>query len=174
MTAKATYIWDPLVRLFHWSLVLAFAANALLVDDDSKLHLWIGYFVFGLVVLRIAWGFVGSHYARFASFPPSLRGAMDQVSAITLGRKAQHKGHTPLGALMIYNLLATLVIISLTGFLLTGQSSDGAEWAEELHEAAVAWAEISALLHIIAVMFESLRTGVNLPKAMITGYKNLR
>jgi cytochrome b len=49
----------------------------------------------------------------------------------------------------------------------------GVEWPEDLHEAAVAWAEISVALHIAAVVFESLRTRVNLPRAMVTGYKDL-
>ncbi len=174
MTTKATYIWDPLVRLFHWSLVIAFAANALFIDDDSGLHIWVGYFVLGLVVLRIIWGLIGTRYARFSSFPPSLRGSMEQVSEITLGRKVQHKGHSPLGALMIYNLLITLLVICATGFLMTGDPAWDSEWTEELHEAAVFWAELSAMLHIVAVGIESLRSGVNLPRSMVTGYKNLR
>ena len=46
---KCIKVWDPLVRLFHWSLVAAFAANALVIDDDSKLHQWVGYVVLALV-----------------------------------------------------------------------------------------------------------------------------
>ena len=70
-------VWDPLVRLFHWSLVVGFAANALFLDDESKLHNWIGYGIVGLVLVRIVWGLVGTRYARFSSFPPSLSGATD-------------------------------------------------------------------------------------------------
>ena len=57
-------VWDPLVRLFHWSLVLAFGANALVIDDDSTLHEWVGYLVMGLVLLRILWGFIGPGYVH--------------------------------------------------------------------------------------------------------------
>ncbi len=35
-------VWDPVVRVFHWSLVAGFAANALVLDDDGKLHQWVG------------------------------------------------------------------------------------------------------------------------------------
>jgi cytochrome b len=74
---------------------------------------------------------------------------------------------------MIYNLLVTLLVIGLSGYLMTTDMFWGVEWPEELHEAAVAWAEISVVLHIAAVVFESLRTRVNLPRAMVTGYKDL-
>jgi cytochrome b len=37
----------------------------------------------------------------------------------------------------------------------------------------VVWAEISIVLHIVAVVFETWRTGVNLPRAMITGTKSV-
>ena len=35
------------------------------------------------------------------------------------------------------------------------------------------WAEISVLVHVAAVIWESRRTGVNLPRAMVTGYKDI-
>lgn len=166
-------VWDPLVRLFHWSLVLAFAANALVIDDDSKLHQWVGYGIIGLVLLRILWGFAGSHYARFASFPPSLEGAREQLIDIATHRSRVHVGHTPLGAWMIYNLLLALLVLCLSGYLMTTDMFWGVEWPEEVHEVAVTWTEVSVVLHILAVIHESRRTGVNLPRAMIRGYKDI-
>ena len=89
------------------------------------------------------------------------------------GRASLHIGHTPLGALMIYNLIASLLVIGLSGHLMTTDMFWGLEWPEHLHEAAVTWAEISVVLHIAAVLVESLRTRVNLPRAMVTGYKDI-
>lgn len=166
-------VWDPLVRMFHWSLVIFFGANALVIDDDGKLHQWVGYAVVALVVLRILWGIVGRGYARFSSFPPSLAGAKAQMTEIATGRTHVHVGHTPLGALMIYNLLAALLVVGISGWLMTIDMFWGVEWPEEVHEVAVAWTEISVGLHILAVIFESRRTGVNLPAAMMTGYKDI-
>lgn len=166
-------VWDPFVRVFHWSVALGFAANALVVDDDGKLHQWIGYAIVALVLARILWGLVGTRYARFTSFPPSLSGAFGQLREMLSGEKRIHVGHTPLGALMIYNLLAALLVIGLSGWLMTTDAFWGVEWPEELHEGAVAWAEISVVLHIAAVLFESWRTRVNLPRAMVTGCKDL-
>lgn len=168
-----TRVWDPAVRLFHWSLVVGFTANALIVDDESKLHQWIGYAVVGLVAFRILWGLVGSRYARFSSFPPSLSESVGQLTDIATHRTRRHVGHSPLGALMIYNLILTLLAIGATGYLMTTNMFWGMEWPEELHEAFVTWAEISVVLHIAAVIFESKRTKVNLARAMVTGYKDM-
>lgn len=166
-------VWDVFVRLFHWSLVIAFAANALVIDEDSALHPIIGYTVVGLVVARILWGFVGTQYARFKSFPPSLTAATGQMTDIATGRKHIHVGHTPLGALMIYNLLTSLLMVGLSGHLMTTDMFWGAGWVEEMHEIAVTWVEISVVAHIAAVIYESRRTKVNLPLAMVTGYKEI-
>ncbi|SLN16490.1 cytochrome b/b6 domain-containing protein [Roseisalinus antarcticus] len=166
-------VWDPFVRLFHWSVVALFAANALFLDPESALHRWIGYAVLGLVAARLVWGVIGTRKARFASFPPTVSGAVDQISDIANGRRRIHLGHTPLGALMIYNILVTLIAIGLTGYMMTTNAFWGIEWVKEAHEAFVTWAEISVVVHVAAVLWESRRTGVNLPRAMITGVKSV-
>jgi len=164
-------VWDPVVRVFHWSLVAGFAANAVFTDPERDLHHGIGYGVLALVGLRVVWGLVGSRHARFAAFPPDPAAALGQVADMATGRRRVHLGHTPLGALMIYNLLAAMVVIGVSGWMMTTYGWFGVEWVEDLHEAAVTWAEVSVVLHIAAVVWESWRTGVNLPRAMVTGRK---
>lgn len=166
-------VWDPLVRLLHWSLVLCFAANALLTDPEGNLHQVIGYMILGLLVLRLFWGVVGTEYARFTSFPPSPRAALGQVREMVQWKRNAHPGHSPLGALMIYNLIVTLAVIVLSGWMMTTNRWFGMEWVEELHEMTVTWAELSVLAHIAAVFLESARLRINLPKSMVTGYKQL-
>lgn len=168
-----TYVWDPLVRIFHWTLVASFVANALLTDPEGRLHVQIGYFVAALVVLRVLWGLVGTRHARFVDFPPSVSGALGQMNEMAAGARRAHAGHSPLGAWMIYNLLVTLALIAGTGWMMTTDAWWGVDWVEELHEGLVGWAEISVVVHVAAVLFESRRTGVNLPKSMISGYKDL-
>lgn len=166
-------VWDPFVRVFHWSLVAGFAANALFVDDDSKLHEWVGYFVVGLVLLRLLWGLIGPQFARFASFWPKAATLQEQLTDMATGRRRAHLGHTPLGALMILNLLAVMLAIGGTGYMMTTNMFWGVDWVEEAHEMLVAWAEISIVLHVAAVLWESKRTGVNLPRAMMSGVKSI-
>lgn len=170
---RSEKVWDPLVRIFHWSLVAAFGANALLTDPEGRLHEVIGYVALGLVGFRLVWGLIGSRHARFADFPPSASAALGQMQEMATGRRRAHMGHSPLGALMIYNLLAVLVVIGVSGFLMTTNTWFGVEWVEELHEVAVTWAEISVLAHVGAVILESRRLRVNLARAMVTGVKTV-
>lgn len=166
-------VWDPLVRIFHWSLVILFASNAFVTNPEKSVHRYVGYVVVGLILIRILWGLVGTRHARFSDFPPSASAAIGQVADMATGRNRVHLGHTPLGALMIYNLLLTMLVIGLSGYMMTTLTFFGIEWVKELHEVAVTWAEISVVFHIIAVIWESRRTGVNLPRAMVTGYKDI-
>lgn len=167
-------VWDPLLRLLHWVLAAGFVANALFVDDDSDAHVVIGFLLAGVVVVRLVWGFVGPRHARFADFPPDPVAAAVEARALAIGRRPRHIGHSPLGALMIYNLLAGVAGLCLTGIILIlPETVAGAdpEWAEDLHEALVVWVGFSAAVHVIAVIAQSRRSGVNLVRAMLTGRK---
>lgn len=170
---RTVHVWDLPVRLFHWSLVGLFAANALFTEAEGDLHANLGYAIAGLILFRLVWGVIGTRHARFADFPPSVSAALDQLREMATRRRHAHAGHGPFGALMIYNLLVTLTGIVATGHMMTTVAYFGVEWVDEAHEVLVTWAEISALVHIAAVVFESVRLRVNLPRAMVTGDKVL-
>jgi len=167
----AERVWDPLVRVFHWSLVALFFANVLVLDDEGAAHRWVGYAVLGLVAIRVVWGFVGTRPARFSAFPPSLGAARRHLSAMLSGRPERYPSHNPLGALMVYNLLATMVAIGVSGWLMTTNAFWGVEWVEEVHETLADWALISVGLHVAGVLFEQWRSHVPLVRAMITGVR---
>lgn len=159
--------WDIFVRLFHWTLVAGFALNAAILDDEGIWHERVGYAILALVGLRILWGFVGPRRARFSAFPPSLSGALEHLGEIARGIVRPHESHNPLGALMVFNLLATLLLLGLTGWMMTTDALWASDWLEEVHEMLANWAIFSVVLHVGGVLFESWRRGENMVRPML-------
>lgn len=116
-TAQSITIWDPVVRLTHWGLVLAVLTNTFIADIGSRTHRWAGYLTGVLVVVRLVWGFIGSKHARLADFIPPLRQVRRHLDAFATETPSVHDGHNPLGALMVFALLGLLALLCLTGLL---------------------------------------------------------
>ncbi|MGB7481849.1 MAG: cytochrome b/b6 domain-containing protein [Burkholderiaceae bacterium] len=169
--AKTVRVWDPLVRIFHWSLVATFFGAYLLGDDGGQLHQALGYGVLGLVAFRLLWGVVGSRHARFASFVPSYRQLTGYLKDLVAGREAHYLGHNPAGAVMIVALLLALIGTGTTGWLMTTDAFWGSEVLEEVHEALANGTLLLVGLHVAGVIFSSLRQRENLVRAMFTGKK---
>lgn len=171
--ARNIMVWDPLVRLIHWSLAIAIILNGAIVDEESSLHEWIGYFAVGLIGVRLIWGLIGSSYARFSAFPPNPVAAIRHLVALSRGDKTVHLSHNPIGALMAYNIWLTVLLLGITGYMMGTISFFGVDWVEEAHEMAFNWLVFSIILHIGGVMFDTWRTGVPIVSAMINGRKRI-
>ena len=57
--SEKVYVWDRFVRLFHWSLVALFAVSYMSAEEIEWLHVYSGYTIATLVVLRLIWGVIG-------------------------------------------------------------------------------------------------------------------
>lgn len=112
---KETRVWDPLVRIFHWSLVATFVISYLSGDEDSALHIYAGYAVLGLIVFRVLWGFVGSRYARFSNFVSPPGTVIRYLKSLVAGKPESHLGHNPAGGWMIIAMLLCLFTVSVSG-----------------------------------------------------------
>ncbi|WP_310565554.1 cytochrome b/b6 domain-containing protein [Hydrogenophaga sp.] len=164
-------VWDPFVRVFHWSLVACVLLNSFVVDDGEDLHQWLGYLASALVVLRIVWGFVGTRHARFADFWPTPARVLQHLRALRAGRLDQHAGHNPLGALMMLALISLVLALGLTGWLQTTDTFWGEEWLQDLHEAVGEGLLIAAGQHAAAALVMGRIERTRLVKAMVTGVK---
>jgi cytochrome b len=164
-------VWDPFVRVFHWSLVIGFFGAYLLGEDGGQLHQMAGYFVLCLIAARVVWGVAGTRYARFTDFVPTLAGATRYLAATLKGREPRYLGHNPAGGAMIVALLVTIALTGLTGWLMTTGTFWGSEAIEDLHEGFAATVLFLVVAHVAGVIFSSLRHRENLVKAMITGRK---
>ena len=171
MTAEPTIrVWDPVVRVFHWTLVTAFA-TAFLVEEGGRLHDAAGYVVLGLIAVRLVWGVIGPEHARFASFVPTLAGLVSYLWGVARGKPARFLGHNPAGGVMIVLLLATVFTAAASGWLMTTDRFWGVAWVEELHE-GTAWLALALVgVHVLGVLVSSLLHRENLVRAMITGNK---
>jgi cytochrome b len=164
-------VWDPFVRIFHWSLVALFVIAFLTGDEIERVHIAAGYAIAGLVALRIAWGFVGTRHARFSDFVKSRSETLDYMRKAVRGRASRFLGHNPAGGLMTLALLGMMMAISGTGFMMTTDAFWGADWVEDLHKGLV-YATLGLIaLHVAGVLVSSFAHRENLVKAMITGRK---
>ncbi len=173
-TAKTVRVWDPLVRIFHWSLVAAFVTAYVTHEDGfSATHLTAGYVVAGLVGFRLLWGFVGSRHARFADFVRGPAATLGYLRGLVTRAAPRTIGHNPAGGAMVVVLLTLLAVICLTGWGMTTTAFYASETLETIHEVAVNLALIAVLLHLIGVAASSLAHRENLVRAMITGRKKV-
>lgn len=111
-------VWDPFLRIFHWTLVVAFAAAWLTADEMQPVHEFAGYAVASLIGFRLIWGLVGSRYARFSQFVRGPAATLSYVGDIAKGRERRFLGHNPAGAAMVVALLVTLSGTAFTGWLM--------------------------------------------------------
>ncbi len=118
-------VWDPLVRVFHWSLVVAFTVAWLTGEESASLHEWSGYVVAALIAIRVVWGFVGSRYARFTQFIRGPGSVSNYIKGILKGREPRYIGHNPIGALMVLAILLTLSGTAFTGWLMADSTRLG-------------------------------------------------
>jgi cytochrome b len=123
--AEKVRVWDPLVRIGHWVLVLAFATAYLVEDGPQWLHNYAGYLVAAVVVLRVAWGVIGPRHARFADFVTGPRRVIGYMQGLATGQAHRHVGHSPAGGAMTVALLIALAATALSG-MATLAVDDGA------------------------------------------------
>jgi cytochrome b len=171
LSSSLVRVWDPLVRLFHWSLAASFAAAWLTSESRGAIHIWAGYCAAGLIALRLIWGFLGTPYARFSQFVHGPKQVIAYLRAILTGTENRFLGHNPAGGAMILALLAGLSATAFTGWLMTTDAYFGDDLVQGLHSLAADAVLLLVLLHVAGVLLASFRHRENLVKAMITGRK---
>lgn len=163
-------VWDPVVRLFHWTVVLGCIVN-LIRDDGDAVHRWLGYSVAAAIAIRLSWGFVARGHARFSSFVPRPSTLWNYAEQLLHRREPRYVGHNPAGAVMMMALVGLLIGVSVTGWMMGLDRFWGNEMLQEVHEFFANAILVLAVMHVAAALFESRRHHENLIKAMITGYK---
>lgn len=108
-------VWDPLVRIFHWSLVVFFFTAYVSAEEAEGLHVTAGYVVLALVAFRVVWGFIGPKHARFTDFVFGPARILRYLKSLATGRPEHYLGHNPAGGAMVVVLLVFLLITTFAG-----------------------------------------------------------
>ena len=189
-------VWDLLVRFFPWSVVVAVLICFVTEDDALLLHVVAGYYVAGLIGLRILWGFVGPRHARFGDFlhPPGTVGAY--ARDLIRFRSRRYLGHSPAGGYMILGIMIATAALVWTGHTLyvgeeaqlaastasfslspaqaqeeDDEDDERGEAGEELHEALANFLLLLIAVHVGGVLWASYAHRENLAWSMVTGDK---
>lgn len=116
VTGPATVkVWDAFVRVFHWTVVVAFFIAYFTEDEVLTLHVWAGYAIGVLVVMRVIWGFIGPQHARFSDFLYRPSEVAAYARDLVGFRARRYLGHSPAGGTMVLALLVTLAATVWTG-----------------------------------------------------------
>jgi cytochrome b len=175
-------VWDPLIRVFHWSLVATFFLAFITEDDWLDLHVTAGYTVAMLIGFRLLWGLIGTRYARFSQFVKSPSTVFQHLKEIMTFNVPHYVGHNPAAAAMIISLIISIIMVSITGMAIIASAGQGplagtfvagvnAEWMEDVHEFFANFTMLLVVLHVAGVVVSSFLENDNLIKAMITGRK---
>ena len=193
-------IWDPVVRVSHWTVVVAFFVAYFTEEDLLSLHVWAGYLVGAVVAFRVLWGFIGPQQARFSDFVYAPRRVVTYLADLVRFRAKRYLGHSPAGGAMVLALLVMLAATVGTGLLVyaadkhagplapfyaagsgpagatnagsdrTGRNGDESA-LREVHELLANLTLGLVALHIAGVILASIVHRENLVTAMITGRK---
>lgn len=176
-------VWDLPLRLFHWLFATSILASWYTAEiEEMEIHFWLGYFMIGLVVFRLIWGFIGPRHARFRNFlerPPAiwlyLKGVTDRASPQTIG-------HNPLGGLMVVAMLALAGAQAATGLFATDDiiwagpynpsvSGETAEKLTAFHHYNFNVILGAIVLHLLAIAYYAFAKRHYLVPPMVHGHK---
>jgi cytochrome b len=118
-------VWDPLLRIFHWSLVFFFILAFLTEDDWLSLHVQAGYAISLLIGFRLFWGLAGTRYARFLTFVKSPKTVLSHLKAMLSFNPPHYLGHNPVAAVMVIALLISLTLAAFSGMVTIASEGSG-------------------------------------------------
>lgn len=180
-TTHRVRVWDPLVRVSHWSFALIVPAMWWTAENSEwGWHRRLGLVLLAVLAARIAWGFIGPRTARFSHF---LRRPSAVIAHFrgSLPNSARDIGHNPAGGWSVLALLA--VMLAQVGMgLFAGDPFDGmtgplrplvgvmtADTITELHETFFYVVLGFIVLHLAAIAWYALVRREGLVRPMVTG-----
>lgn len=192
MQVREVLVWDPFVRIAHWTLAAIILIDWI-TDEPRWMHVWLGYAALLLIALRVMWGFVGGEHVRFVNFVTGPKMVFDYLAGLIRFSSARYIGHSPAGGAMIIALLLMIIVTGVTGMVNLAQDEGAGPLAsviikverpprvpgqrrpqlvsKQVHETVANITLVLVVLHIAGVILASFAHRENLVRAMFTGRK---
>jgi cytochrome b len=181
-------VWDLPTRLFHWLLLVAVVGSVASAKIGGAAMVWhfrFGFLVLILVAFRILWGLVGGRWSRFASFIYAPGTLLRYLRGQSASGDHHEVGHSPLGALSVFAILAVLAVQLGTGLVADDEianigplnkfvATDTGLLATSWHKTWGQWLLIGlTVLHVLAVLYYTFVKKKGLIGPMLAGDKAL-
>jgi len=179
---KTVKVWDFPTRIFHWAMALVVGVAWVSSEGSSSIfsiHVYAGTLLLGFVVFRAIWGVIGSRHALFTDFVRGPDTVKDYAKRLMIFRPPHMVGHNPLGGWMVMALLAIIVLSVISGLMAHKGSyvgplaHIGGGWFGETHGFFVNLLGFLIFAHVAGVFIHGFISSENLPRAMITGDKEV-
>ncbi|WP_158972387.1 cytochrome b/b6 domain-containing protein [Paraglaciecola sp. L3A3] len=178
-------VWDLPVRLFHWILAICLVTQwftAEVIEDAMDFHFYLGYFILGLIIFRLIWGFIGTKYAKFSSFIAGPKAMFAYIKALMNKQDTSTIGHNPVGGLMLPLVLLLVGIQATTGLFTSddvvhsgpyyGTVSDSLQSIMQwLHHQTFSFLWIFIAVHILVICWYKFALKHDLIRPMLHGKK---
>jgi cytochrome b len=185
---RPVLVWDLPTRLFHWltaSLVVVSFVTGKTGGNWMGYHMLSGYVLFGLLLFRFAWGFLGGRHARFLMFLHAPTTVLRYAKSLLDRNAPGCLGHNPLGGWSVLAMLVTLLLqaasglfanddIFIEGPLYLWVSKATSDWLTRIHKLNQNVIIFLVAMHLAAICFYLVFKRQNLITPMITGYKQWR
>ncbi|NJL26025.1 MAG: cytochrome b [Calothrix sp. SM1_5_4] len=169
-------VYDAPTRVLHALFALLFIIAftiAKTVDHESltfSYHMLAGLTLSFVACLRIAWGLVGTRYARFRSLPLRPSELKAYFISIFSGQTKTWSGHNPASGWSAILFIGLALAMGLSGLMMS--AGLGGHTLEDLHELMANSFALLALIHIAGIAVHSLRHNDPIALSMIDGKKN--
>lgn len=183
---KLRLVWDLPLRLFHWLLVIAICGAWYTSEQQGEmveLHMQIGYFILGLTLFRLIWGFFGTRYSKFSQFFPTPARLSNYFKSLKSSSNDSYVGHNPIGSLMLLLMIFLILAQAISGLFINDDifssgpyygtiSAEMEKVMKLIHHNAFDFLLAAIALHISAAFYYRLAKKHDLITPMITGKKS--
>ena len=183
---RTLLVWDLPTRLFHWLLVILVLTSFVTGELGGlwmRYHMLSGYCILGLIVFRLAWGFVGGQHARFSAFVRGPGAVLHYARNLLRPDAPGYIGHNPMGGWSVLAMIAALLVQAATGLFANDDiltegplypwvSKATSDLLTRIHLFNQGLILALAAVHVMAILFYLVIKHENLIRPMFSGHKS--